>query len=379
VKPKHILVGLVGAVLASGLALAEDAAPALQSGPATVAPHWTKNAGFPTSVPEATTYYIVVRGDTLWDIAARYLKNAYLWPQIWDANRYITDAHWIYPGDPIILPKLAVVAEQAGQPGAGVGAEGAQTAEEAAEAAKEAAAAGALPGAAESLMAVTEEPTLQCAGYIVRGGEDRSLRLTGSELGSDKVALSERDIVYLNKGSSSGIKAGDIYALHRVVGSVPHPAKHGKVGNRVETTGWVRVILVQDRASTAVVEYSCSEILPGDYLRPFEKANVPMIVRRPPADRLTPPSGKLNRWIVYLQQGQNVAGAGSLVTIDAGSDDGVTPGSIFSVYRVVYPSLHTPRNVVGEATVVAVRDRTSTAKLTYTSSEVLIGDQVELR
>ena len=130
-RPKLILGGLVTTVLAGGLALAQgapaglqpsapagiqqDAPAGLQTGPATIAPHWTKNTSFPTQVPEGTAYYIVVRGDTLWDIAARYLKSPYLWPQIWDQNKYVTDAHWIYPGDPILLPKMAMVAEQAGQ------------------------------------------------------------------------------------------------------------------------------------------------------------------------------------------------------------------------------------------------------------------------
>ena len=67
------------------------------------------------------------------------------------------------------------------------------------------------------------------------------------------------------------------------------------------------------------------------------------------------------------------------MTIDAGTDDGVAPGSIFSVYRVMYPSVPTPRNVVGEATVVSVRGRTATAKITYSRNEIVVGDEVELR
>jgi hypothetical protein len=45
----------------------------------------------------------------------------------------------------------------------------------------------------------------------------------------------------------------------------------------------------------------------------------------------------------------------------------------------MYPSVPTPRNVVGEVTVVSTRGSTSTAKITYSSEEIMVGDQVELR
>jgi hypothetical protein len=385
VRAKLILGGLAAFVAVAGPILAQappPAAPAaeatgLQTGPATIAPHWTKNSDFPTQVPEGTAYYIVVRGDTLWDVSARYLKNPYLWPQIWNENKYIKDAHWIYPGDPLLLPKLSVVAEGAGQAPPtggpeGVGQEGAPIPGMVEPGAGEA-------GAAAALGPVTEEMSLQCASYVVNSREDESLFVVGSDQGNDKNAYGDRDLLYLNKGSNSGVKAGDLYTLHHVAYSVKHPVSGKKLGTKVETTGWVKVILVQDNTACAVVEQACLDIHAGDYLKPFEKVNVPMVVRRPPEECCSTENGKTSRHIVDLQDDASIVGTGHFVTIDAGTDDGVSPGTVFSVYRITYPSVPTPRNVIGEATVVAVREKTSTAKVTYARQEIMLGDQVELR
>ena len=53
--------------------------------------------------PTAPKDYVVKRGDTLWGIASMFLRDPWLWPEVWYINPQVANPHLIYPGDKLAL------------------------------------------------------------------------------------------------------------------------------------------------------------------------------------------------------------------------------------------------------------------------------------
>jgi len=49
--------------------------------------------------PNHPDQYVVVKGDTLWDISGKFLENPWQWPDLWSNNPQIKNPHLIYPGN----------------------------------------------------------------------------------------------------------------------------------------------------------------------------------------------------------------------------------------------------------------------------------------
>ncbi|HEV8376684.1 MAG TPA: LysM peptidoglycan-binding domain-containing protein, partial [Candidatus Polarisedimenticolia bacterium] len=302
--------------------------------------HWTPyQPPDPESFPEGAQVHIIVPGDTLWGMAGAHFQNPYLWPQIWNENRYILDSHWIYPGDPLLLPprptvvsEIAPATGETGGPalpppapeeGSGEAAEEAPPAE---PMMPETASAPEGPGPA------ADHSDVYCTGEVRRDYKKTDLYIANSE--EEKIGLYTGDLVYLNGGKDGNkVHPGDTFLVIAKGNEVFHPVTDNWVGTYVRRLGRVKVLAVQDRTSIAEITESCQDrIEVGFELEPDREITVP------PARDVTfhrldvEPSGKPNGYIVHLQDELDGAVTGSMVDVDLGSRDGVKPGDVLLIY-----------------------------------------------
>jgi hypothetical protein len=368
-----------------------------------VGDHWT--AWNPPAPPAGTETYTIVKGDTLWDLAKRFYGNPYLWPQLWEKNQYIQDAHWIYPGDPLVTGIQVAPVDNLAQAGAGgTGQPGTPGTPGTGEAEPEPPPQ--VPGVESAVKAITPpmplgwESDIYCSGYIADTGEQFPYSITGSEFDDltpklnpsyhmgqlkgihgrtgAKVDMFTGDIVYLKGGSSEGLTAGSVFTIIGPERPVVHPVTAEVFGSFYQYKGRVRVLSVQEETAIAEIVHSCDAVRTGDRLRPFEAEPVPL-GRTTPMRPVNMPvaSAKLKDApaIIYSRDDVISLGQDHVVFIDRGSDQNVTPGDVFTIYRANDRGM--PPLLLGELAVLSVQKRSAMAKITESRYTIFLGDRLD--
>jgi hypothetical protein len=252
--------------------------------------------------------HVVVKGDTLWWISARFLKDPWLWPKVWQLNRsQIKNPHLIYPGDVIVLdlssgqPQLKLLRQTITlEPGVVV--------EPLDQSSISTIPLNVItPFLSQPL--IIEKDQLADSPRIIAGPENRVVLSTGTR-------------VYINNIEEDS----DLnWFIYRPGDSLIDPDSKEVLGVEATYLGDLRVKRF-GRPATAEVVKAKEEIFVKDRLVPSGDEVITNFTPRAPE---TPIKGRL----LKIYGGLAEAGPESIVSINRGSQDGVEVGHVLAISR----------------------------------------------
>ena len=298
--------------------------------------------------------YVVVKGDTLWDISAKFFKDPWKWPQIWGYNKdTIKDPHWIYPGDVVYLdPNTKTL--QVGVPPAASATDATATGESTAlvppvddvstssgsDAIKLSPQARVVPRSSEAIPAISlkvigpflarplviEEDELDGTPLLVGTYEQRQL------VGTD-------DIVY---AEGMPTDKGQLWQIYRPDRTFEDPDTEEILGHEVVYLGDASVEKF-DKVSTLKITRSVLEINKGDRLA---QAALGFSSNYQPRA----PEKEINAKVISIYGGVMQAGQNAIITLNKGRRDGLESGHVLALYQkgdvIRTPGWFTPNTVL---------------------------------
>lgn len=301
--------------------------------------------------------YIVKAGDTLWGIAAKYLKDPYRWGELWKLNaEEIKNPQRIYPGQVLALdrsgnePHLTLITVKEPQ-------------REYVDP---------LRKAIPSIPPQDIEPFLSQPRVVDAASAEAAPRVVA--LQENRVVAGAGDTVYTTEPTE-----------HPKSWQLFRPSKPLVDPDSGETLGYESVYLGTARKtqggvpSSFLVLTAKMEIQRDDKLLPAPRQDVPSYIPRAPATRIV---GK----VLAIYSGVTYGGPQTIVTLNRGKADGLEEGHVLAVdaagAKVIYRSQNErtdyqlPDSRNGLMFVFRVYDRVSYALIMNATTPVLVGDVV---
>ncbi|HEX7527786.1 MAG TPA: hypothetical protein VF425_01665 [Thermoanaerobaculia bacterium] len=223
------------------------------------------------------------------------------------------------------------------------------------------------------------ETDVYCSGYLGEIGEVFPGAIVSAEKEKSQTFFMIGDIVYLDIGERDGLTAGMEFTVVRPRQAVNKWGSVTDVVGRVyQTPGRLRVICAQERSAIAEISYSCMDVQVGDFIMSFEPIPVPLVRRTQIVTMCDTPNGKVTGHIVETRLGETPIGTDSVVYLDLGEADGLNPGDFLTVYHASGRA-EGVRTILGEASILTTRSRTSVAIITLMADFMGVGDSVEIK
>jgi len=213
---------------------------------------------------------------------------------------------------------------------------------------------------------------LACAPKAAFDTPNTPLRVTGGQDSFVRQSHLPGDLITINAGSQNGIEVGQEFYTRRLQVSRREPVT-AQTPATVRTSGWIRVWAVDDTMSLATITHACDSIDIGDHLEPFVLPAMPAVS----ADKPKPERDNYGHVLMGTDRRRTFA-KGDFFLLDRGSNDGVTPGAQFVVYRNKGQAENFLYDL-GEAIAVEVTPGSSTLLVTVSRDGIQSGDLVAIR
>lgn len=256
--------------------------------------------------PSHPDRYVVVRGDTLWDISAKFLRDPWRWPDVWYVNPQIANPHLIYPGDVISLTYVDGQPRLSLQRGSTV---------KLSPSVRSNALGSAIPAipvdAIHQFLTrpyVVDQAALDNAPYVVYFADEHLV-------GSNAVKAYVRTIGNSDNGRFDLVRPGDAYKDAETGEILGYEALF--VGNAdLQRTGDPATVVLNDMELETII---------GDRLFPVTE-DVPLETFYPKA-----PDQQVRGSIIAVLNGVTQIGQYNVVVLDRGEADGLAPGDVMAI------------------------------------------------
>ncbi|TLX56330.1 peptidoglycan-binding protein [Stutzerimonas nosocomialis] len=257
--------------------------------------------------------YTVVKGDTLWDISGRFLREPWKWPELWHANPQIENPHLIYPGDMLSLVYID------GQPRLTLDRGASRGTIKLSPRIRSTPMAEAIPTipleAINSFLLknriIDSAAEFQGAPYIVAGNAERVISGSG-------------DRIYGRGQFEEGLPA---YGIFRQGKTYTDPDTKEFLGINADDVGGAEIVDIEGDIATLHLLRTNQEVRLGDRLFPTEEraVNSTFMPRAPEAE--------IKGVILDVPRGVTQIGQFDVVTLNKGARDGLEEGHVLAVYK----------------------------------------------
>lgn len=290
-------------------AFSQDAKPGAKASTKAAGAAAKVGAADSTFTADAPDQYTVVKGDTLWGIAGRFLKSPWRWPEVWQKNKsQIKNPHWIYPGQVIVIDKVNGTMHLAGE------GPGGEPTVELHPTIRVESNNDAIPSIPQNVI----EPFLTRPLVVSDESMKDMPRIVAAK--GDRVVLARGDYAYVAGITDPAVRN---YQIFRQGIALKDPDTGDILGYQADYLGSGTITHEGNTATMLITSFS-EEINIGDRLVP---AVEPRLINYMPHA----PDKEIKGRIINTYTQVGLAGRGMVVSLNRGSADGLDIGTILAI------------------------------------------------